>query len=247
VLLGAGGLGRYSVVAQLAQRPVQTINPIVTRVAFPVFAELQSDSSRLRKGYLEVIAALSVVQAPAYLGLLVTAERLIPILLGKGWDDTVVTFQILCLLGFLRGLGNPIGSLLLAKGKADWGFYQNLAAVVLYGLAAAVGTRWGIEGVALALLTANLCVFFPLGFFVRRWLVGMGMREYVAAFLPALLTAVAMALAVHVVSLYLDLGNRLAELAILVVSGAVVYGGVLYLLDVPSLRIIRRALATRRQ
>jgi lipopolysaccharide exporter len=238
VLLGAGALGRYAVVAQLADRPIQTINPILTRVAFPVFAELQADDNRLRRGYLEVIAAISLIQAPIFLGLIATADRFIPALLGPGWLDTVAAFRILCVLGLLRGLGNPVGSLLLAKGKADWGFYLNLAALVIYGLAVALGTMGGIEGVALALVLANVCVFFPLGFVIRRKLVGMGIYEYFATFMPSLITAIAMAGAVYWAGRYIAVGSSLIELTILAAGGALLYVTAVILLNLPAWRAI---------
>jgi O-antigen/teichoic acid export membrane protein len=51
-LIGTKALGYYSVAYQLVMRPMQVVNPVFTRVAFPLFAKVQTDNERLRAGFL---------------------------------------------------------------------------------------------------------------------------------------------------------------------------------------------------
>lgn len=232
ITLGASQLGSYSVVAQLAQRPIMMINPILTRVAFPVFSKVQSDNAKLRKGYQELISTVALIQMPIYMGMLATADRLIPILLGEEWSQSVLAFQLLCLLGILRSLGNPIGSLLLAKGRTDWGFHMNLAAVVIYGAAAWIGSSFGVEGVVLALVAASLGFFFPLGFVIRWKLIGMGIMEFFSAFMPFLAAAIAMALTVYLVASLAGIETPALDLAGKVAVGVTSYLAILSILKI---------------
>ncbi len=80
---------------------------------------------------------------PIYLGMFAAAQPLITLLLGERWQPAIAIFQILVWLGILYSLGNPIGSLLLAKGRADIGFWCNLWGVAVYAIAIWVGAHWG--------------------------------------------------------------------------------------------------------
>lgn len=125
--MGAQALGFYTLAWNLIIQPLQKLNPIITRVAFPVFAKLQDDNARLKRGYMSTLNILSAMNFPYFFGLAVVAPLLVPVVFGMQWLPSILLMQILCVVGLLRSTGNPIGSLLLAKGRADWGFKWNLA------------------------------------------------------------------------------------------------------------------------
>jgi O-antigen/teichoic acid export membrane protein len=146
------------------------------------------------------------------------------VVLGAEWRPAVPVFQLLAVLGFFYSIGNPIGSLLLAKGRVELSFQLNVWMVVLYALAIFSGSAWGVEGVAAGLVIATACGLFPVGFWVRWVLVRMRPGEYIVAFAPALAASLVMAACV--------LGTRaatqsslgpLAELLIFTLAGAFLY------------------------
>jgi O-antigen/teichoic acid export membrane protein len=223
-LIGAKALGHYSLAYQIVMRPMQVINPVFTRVAFPLFAKVQTDDGRLRAGFLDGVRGIAFLLFPVYAGLIALAEPLTLVLLGPGWEATAELLRILAVLGFFYSLGNPIGSLLMAKGKVELGLYLNVWRTLVYAIAIWLGARWGAEGVASALVVATACAVFPVGFLMRRLLIGMGAAEYLKAFLPMLLASALMAVA-------LMFGRRMTEaisspaidLMLLAVLGAVIY------------------------
>src|SRR5439155_8549613 len=124
-ILGAGSLGIYSVAYQIMIRPLSIVNTVITRVAFPTFSTIQDEDARLKRGYLKMIQMIAFITIPLYLGMLVVAAPLVTFLLGPGWLQAVEVLQILSIVGAFYSLGNPIGSLLLAKGKPNIGFWFN--------------------------------------------------------------------------------------------------------------------------
>jgi lipopolysaccharide exporter len=222
-LLGATALGFYNVAYQLMVKPFQTLNPVLTRVAFPALAQAQDDDARLRVGYLDVLRAISLVMFPVYVGMIVVAEPLVQQVLGARWLPAVPVFQVLCVLGLFYSVGNPIGSLLLAKGRADVGFYFNVVGVCVYAAAIWIGSRGGVPGVATALVVGSAGVLYPLEFAVRWRLVRMRPGEYARALAPALATALAMGGVVLLVRGSVLRGNDLASLALMVAVGGAVY------------------------
>jgi O-antigen/teichoic acid export membrane protein len=124
--LGAVPLGIYSLAYETVIRPFTTINPILNTVTYPVFTRKQTDDSALRCGFLEVIRLISTLVFPVMAGLGVVAPLLVRVVFGEKWLAAVPIIQILCILGAARGLSNPVGSLLLAKGKVEVSFRWNV-------------------------------------------------------------------------------------------------------------------------
>jgi O-antigen/teichoic acid export membrane protein len=103
------------------------INPIMTRVAFPVFSKIQQDVKLLKHSYIKMLNLLSSVNAPLLIGMIAVAPIIIPVIFGSQWIPAILLVQILAFFSLIRSTGNPVGSLLLAKGRADLGFRWNLA------------------------------------------------------------------------------------------------------------------------
>ncbi|MBN1268843.1 MAG: MOP flippase family protein [Kiritimatiellae bacterium] len=230
--LGAAPLGYYTLAYNLVSVPMRNINPLLTSVAFPAFARIQHDDARLRRGYARILEYLSTASFPLMGGLLVVAPLLVPVLYGPQWLPAVPVVQVLCLLGALKSLGNPIGSLLLAKGRADLGFYLNLIAVVGYAVSNMIGVRWGILGVAASSLIFLCVVMQPLSVSLCWHIVRMTVGEWLGAIRRAALAALIMILVIVPLRFVLPPGMGLVfQLALLVLVGASVYSALIWRFD----------------
>jgi lipopolysaccharide exporter len=121
---------------------------------------------------------------------------LVRLALGAGWEPVIPTLRILSLLGLLTVLGNALGNLTLATGRAGFVFWMNAAVLTARLGGVFLGARYGLTGVAAAMallmvLTLPVDLIMP-----RRWL-GIPARETAGAggwaLLPAGLTAAALA------------------------------------------------------
>ncbi len=177
-LLGAEALGFYTLGYSLMKSPLSKINPIITKVAFPAFAKIQYDDKRLRNSYLKMMTYISTCSFPITAGLFVLAPSFIPVIYGPQWGPAVPILQILCLVGAIYSLGNPISSLLLAKGRADVGFYFNVLKCLVMSTANMIGAKWGVIGVAWSSLIAIVLIMWPGDFYLRWYLVRMKVAEY---------------------------------------------------------------------
>src|SRR5262249_18497420 len=77
-----------------------------------------------------VIHLVSTLVFPIMAGLGVIAPLAVRVVFGEKWLAAVPIIQILCTLGALRALSNPVGSLLLAKGKVEVSFGWNVLIAV---------------------------------------------------------------------------------------------------------------------
>lgn len=194
--MGAEALGIYNLAYQIVTIPVLKINPIITRVAFPVFSRSRQNQVLLTDGFLHMTKLLSLVSFPILMGLTAVSNVFILTIFGQKWLDAVPVLQIMAVVGILRVLMNPNGSVILAKGKANIAFYWDAGVLILYGasLWLAVMTNklevvaWTYAGVSL--------VNFLVGRWLINWLIQLGFRQYlktvtVPLLLSLLITAVA--------------------------------------------------------
>jgi O-antigen/teichoic acid export membrane protein len=177
-LLGVEALGIYTIAKQLVMRPAKIINPIVTKVTFPMMAKLQNNTLKLKSVYLKTINYLSSVTFPIYAFLFVMAPDLIPLLFGPQWDQAIPIVKILSLYGAIRTTGNAIGSLLLAKGKANWGFYWNLGLLLYIPIGIYISSYWGLLGISFGLVVLLSILIIPNWYFLVRNLCEAEFIEY---------------------------------------------------------------------
>jgi len=223
--LGPVALGYYSIAFSLVMQPIQKINPILTQVAFPVFSIVQHNTSRLKSGFLKMIRFLMFINAPILVGMSTVAPLAVPLLIGNKWVPSVPIVQILAFYALIRSLGNAGGSLIVAKGKANWTFYWNMALLLiipatLYGSITLGGS---ILHVAFALVGLQLLLFlFHYRMFIRN-LIGPCFLEYVHNIGRPVLLSFVMSIIILACSLFVQAIPIAAILSIQVSLGALIY------------------------
>ncbi|NMH75163.1 MOP flippase family protein [Bacillus sp. RO2] len=186
--LGAEALGIYSLAYQVVTIPVMKINPIITRVAFPVFSRSQSDNKLLIEGFLNVTKMLALVSLPLLLGLMAISDLFIEVFFGARWLDAAPILGILAVVGILRVLMNPNGSIILAKGKANIAFYWDFGVMLLYGTTMYFATKYDIYIVAWTYVVTSF-INFLIGRWLLKKLIDLEMKDYIRTLLkPILLT-----------------------------------------------------------
>ena len=160
-LFGADVLGGYSLARQLLFRPAMVINPIITRVSFPMMAKVQNELPKLQHIYLGALKAIAFINFPLYVFCFAFADPIIAVIFGDSWGDMVPLFKLLALWCMVRALMNPVGSLMMATGNVKRSFFWNLSLSVILPLAIFIGSGWGVEGVASSIVLMQLLLVLP--------------------------------------------------------------------------------------
>lgn len=190
-LLGVENLGIYTIAKELIMKPATIINPVITRVAFPTMSKVQDDISKLKEIYLKMINFVASINFPIYLLIMILAPELVYILFGDRWDKAIGLVEILAIFGAIRSVSNPIGSLLLARGRADLGFWWNFGLFFYVPLSIYIYSFWGLKGIAWGLVANMIILQIPGYFILVKPLCQAGLREYFLQILkPALLTLI---------------------------------------------------------
>ncbi len=194
-VLGASILGFYNFAYQIPHLPETHLAPIIHRVLFPVLSQVQDDRARLRRGYLLSLRWIAMVAAPFAVGLGVAAPELIPMVYGAQWHPVVVPLQILCAAGLVHALTSPVWTTQLAVGRSDIGVWWNAATLPLTIGTLIASARWGIVGIATAMLSLSLVLSLAIQHISNR-LIGLTWRRWLKAVQAPLLAAGAMGLLV---------------------------------------------------
>jgi O-antigen/teichoic acid export membrane protein len=173
---------------------------------------------------------IALLSFPMMIGMSVVAPEFVTLFLGEKWVPCVSVLQILCLIGLLKSLGNPIGAVLLAKGRADIGLYCNIIAAIVVSIAVIIGVNWGIDGVALVILISQVPLFFIIQAIVNR-LIGMRMIEYLKVLTTPLVCSTVMVLSVFFLKKLMGNMGSHWMFATTVIVGTMVYIVICYLKD----------------
>jgi O-antigen/teichoic acid export membrane protein len=223
--LGAGTLGAYALAYQLIAKPLMTINPVLTRVAFPVFAKRRNDHAAIRRGFLELTHLIALIAFPIMTGLALAAPAFVPVAFGSRWSTTASLVPILAAVGLVKMVANPIGSVILAKGRADLGFAVNVVVLVVLGGSLLAVVRFGIIAVAFAYVVVCGVMFVMERALLHR-LIGFSFRADLRALAgPAGITCVmGLVMGVAYVGVYTATRSAPITLITQAVAGSVTYG-----------------------
>ena len=188
-LFPATTLGVYSLPRNLSLTVAGVINPVITRVGLPLMARAQTDKAFLKFVYLKTMRMTASINFPIYIALAAFSREVVLLVFGPQWLGSAPLLVLLAVWGMLRSCGNPVGSLLLAVGKADLSFKWNLALLFIVPPVLWAGSHWGIAGLAMtqAILTGGLMI--PAWYFLVRPSCGASAMEYAVSLLSPLVCA----------------------------------------------------------
>lgn len=179
-ILGAGIAGGYNLAYNVAVVPPMKLNPIITRVLFPAFAKIQDDTGKLRVNFYKLLSVVGIINFPALLGLMVVSNNFVPLVFGEKWLSIIPVLQLLCIVGLLRSVGNPIGSLLMARARVDISFKFNVFKTCLFIPAIIIGGQWGgAIGVTLGFLLVQIINTILSYFVLIKPILGSSYRDYI--------------------------------------------------------------------
>src|SRR5690606_25215258 len=148
--------GAYALPRQMILQLQQVINPVITRVALPVFAKSIGDTDRVRSQFRQMLQQVSYVNAPLYVGVFAFSPEIVRIAAGPGWEDSAVALQILAVRGMFRALTQPAGSLILGFGRTRLSLYWNMTTFILVVISVFACIPFGLAGISVGVTLASV-------------------------------------------------------------------------------------------
>ncbi len=196
-LLGAGPLGVYTVAFDIAELAGTEVLAPIRRAFLPGFSRLAEDRLGLTRLYVDSTAIVALLMCPVAIGLGLTADPLVRVLLGSNWLDAIPLIEIFSLYAFVNiweTNTTPVFLALKRPSVITWiGVGTTAVLLPLLWLGA---STWGTAGAAVAMVgvvivnlvarVALLAVWLKLPaslFVARTWRILAALAVMVAAVL----------------------------------------------------------------
>ena len=183
--LGATSLGYYTRADRLASLPFQYLGGNLFEVAFPAMAQRQQRVDRLGVAYLHGIEILLLAVLPVSTLMFVGAPRIVAVVLGGQWGETVPVLQILAISIPLQTTGILNIATVRASGAVYRETWRHAVHAILVVFGAWLGSRWGLTGVAIAIVSAQSITYLIMTQTALS-LLGVPLSRLLRRCLPAL-------------------------------------------------------------
>jgi PST family polysaccharide transporter/teichuronic acid exporter len=85
---------------------------------------------------------------------------------------------------YIRSIGNPIGSLVIATGRTDISFVWNIFSLLVMPAFIFIGTQFSAEAVAYAMVAGILALFVPNWWLLVKRMTGASLLDFSKAVVP---------------------------------------------------------------
>jgi O-antigen/teichoic acid export membrane protein len=230
-ILGTTSLGLYQMAYQISNLMSTELSNTIAQVTFPAYSKLQDLLPKLRQAYLQTLQVTAFIAFPFAALIFILAHDFTRIFLGEPWLKIVPVVQILVLWGLSRSISANSGPLFNALGQpatlTKLLFVRlSLLMVLIYPL----GTRLGINGVALSVVLSGVVVD-P----VAVWLVFRIIRCHAwellrLLFFPVVGTGI-MWIGLVVLKMFLLWSVNLPVFLMFIVAGIAIYLGIMAIFE----------------
>jgi O-antigen/teichoic acid export membrane protein len=211
-------VGFYTRADSLKQLPVSNISVALNKISYPLFASIQEDNFKLRRGYKQIMEMVVFVIAPLLVLMGVLATPLFRLLFTEKWLPAVPYFQILCLSGILYPLHSYNLNILNVKGRSDLFLKLEVIKKSLIAIIIIVSLRYGVIGLIWGQLVTSFLAFFINSYYSGKF-INYSSWQQISDILPLILIAFIAGIIVYLVVLYLI--SYCTDLDKLIIGGVV--------------------------
>ena len=221
--LGKEAVGFYSVAMHLASLPMQRAGGIINGVAFAAFAKIQHDRDAVASNTRLGVRLMALVTFPVLWGIAAVAPELVEIAIGPAWTSSILPLTLVALSIPLRMIGSIISTTIMSMGRVDIAMVTTVIGAFIAPPLFYIGSHYGIVGLSVAWLGVTPTMFM-LNMFRALPILGLSLRAVFVEIWRPMAIAGVMFCAVEGARRVLQLSD-VPMFAVLVLLGAIVYGG----------------------
>lgn len=195
--LGLEFLGVYNIAKRIPTAIYSFIQPIISRVFAPLFAEKQGDTLVLKSNYIRLSKALSWISFPMYLLLAAIAPTVISVVFGVSYLEGVPVMMVFCLRYAFNGVNGVCGALQTAKGRTDIGLIWTIYLIISSALVYYVTSLFGIETFLCGIIALTFLNVFMVWYIQFRPMVDVKFLEYLNIYSRSFIICLLLSLATY--------------------------------------------------
>lgn len=153
---GPTSVGLYKQAGLLLMVPASVFGHPITYVMTSALSALQGEPERYQTYYKKVVSFLAFLYIPCVTYIAVYAENLITLILGGKWVAASPVMQIIACAAAFEPILGTCGTVMITCGRTKQYMYVGIAQASFLTLAVCVGVKWGMVGLAWALVTYTI-------------------------------------------------------------------------------------------
>jgi len=232
-VLSSTALGFYQMAYRISNMLETEITNVISSVAFPAYAKIQDQQTRVQKAYFRIMRLTIAVSLPITVGMVLLAPEFTRVFLSEKWMPMVTAMQLLAVAGLIKSIVSTGSPLFLGSGYPNYEFFMQLIRgliiiIVIYPLVIYMGISGAAIGIILS-IAGMLVVWYPLSQKITKasWL------KYFDTFWPPLFCSLLMAGSIYIAKIYWNpiqqpLGMAILMFIIIVVMSVCVYITAMY-------------------
>jgi O-antigen/teichoic acid export membrane protein len=185
-------LGYFTRAQQFQTVPSTNLTAVITRVSYPVMANLQSDEAAVLECYRKLLRVTMYITFTLMLGLASVSKSLILFTIGAKWTPSILYLELLCFVGMLYPLHAINLNMIQLKGRSDLFLELEIIKKFLAVPVIAIGLLYGIVPMIVAMIAESGISYFINSYTSGR-LIGYSSFAQLRDILPSFLLALAMA------------------------------------------------------
>lgn len=187
--LGKEILGVYSLCKKLVVSLFSAIAPVYNKVLVPLLAKLQENKEHARSVLYDVVESVSITNSPIFVSVSIFPVFIITFLYGNNYVDGAIVLSLIAINYGYISPASSASSIQIAFGRTDLGLYWTCFRIVLYAIAAYIGSSVSIEGMVLAILICNI-LLSPVEWLItiRPIIGGKFLNYYMISYRPFFLS-----------------------------------------------------------
>ncbi len=211
-------LGYYTRAQHFNDLPSKNLNGIMSRVTYPVLAQMQDDPVRLKSGYKKMIKSIMLISMVLMAGLAAVAEPMIITLIGEKWRPAIIYLQLLTFVGMMYPLHALNLNMLQVQGRSDLFLRLEIIKKLIAIPTIIIGVFFGIKVMILGMWVNTLIAYYLNSYWSGR-MINYPMREQVNDIMPGFGIALTMGAVVMLAGWLLPV-SFLVKLIIQLILGA---------------------------
>lgn len=222
--------------------PVNQISSVMSKVTYPYFSGIKSDT-HLRSAYSQSMKLVLLVVIPIMITLIIVAKEGFLFMFGEKWLPAVPYFQILSVASIIRPISSYNLNILKVKGQSNIFLKVEIYKKILGVLSLVIGLQFGLMGLVISLTAVSFIWVFINMYFCGK-LINFSLLKQLRTILPLMLIGLTSGLlSYHIYNTLTDLiSNNLAIIILITITNSTLYLGLLYLVDKELLTSVRKLL-----
>lgn len=156
--LGASDLGNYSKAYQLIMYPNFLFGGIINSILLPFLSDVQEDTERVIKMYLNVLKVLLLLGIPLSFFMYIYGKQIIFFVFGDQWSAAVFPFQVLSLTVWIQMVQASAEPIFQARNRTDYLLTTSIFNIICLVIAIILG---------ITLKSINyISIFLSISFFI---------------------------------------------------------------------------------